>query len=35
MTKKRKAMKDAKTFKSRQVLPQDTNHLNTLFGGTM
>ncbi|MCD8905647.1 acyl-CoA thioesterase [Staphylococcus chromogenes] len=35
MTKKRKAMKDAKTFKSRQVFPQDTNHLNTLFGGTM
>ncbi|MBI5974724.1 acyl-CoA thioesterase [Staphylococcus canis] len=30
-----KAMKDAKTFKSRQVFPQDTNHLGTLFGGTM
>ncbi|REH95816.1 acyl-CoA thioesterase [Staphylococcus felis] len=31
----KKSMKDAKTFKSRQVFPQDTNHLGTLFGGTM
>ncbi|UXU58060.1 acyl-CoA thioesterase [Staphylococcus agnetis] len=30
-----KAMKDSKAYKSRQVFPQDTNHLGTLFGGTM
>ncbi|MGV3244338.1 acyl-CoA thioesterase [Staphylococcus sp. 11261D007BR] len=30
-----KSMEYAKTFKSRQVFPQDTNHLGTLFGGTM
>lgn len=28
-------MKEAKSYKSRQVFPQDTNHLGTLFGGTM
>ncbi|ARJ51957.1 acyl-CoA thioesterase [Staphylococcus lutrae] len=28
-------MQDSKVFKSRQVFPQDTNHLGTLFGGTM
>lgn len=28
-------MQDSKVYKSRQVFPQDTNHLGTLFGGTM
>ncbi|PWZ97825.1 acyl-CoA thioesterase, partial [Staphylococcus pseudintermedius] len=31
----KKAMQDSKVYKSRQVFPQDTNHLGTLFGGTM
>lgn len=35
MTVNRKSMKESKTYKSRQVFPQDTNHLGTLFGGTL
>ncbi|KIX91258.1 acyl-CoA hydrolase [Staphylococcus microti] len=35
MTLTKKSMKDSKTYKSRQVFPQDTNHLGTLFGGTL
>ncbi|QLK86378.1 acyl-CoA thioesterase [Staphylococcus sp. 17KM0847] len=31
----KKSMQDSKTYKSRQVFPQDTNHLGTLFGGTL
>lgn len=33
--KARKAMSDAKRFKSRQVFPQDTNHHGTMFGGVL
>ncbi|MCG3399957.1 acyl-CoA thioesterase [Staphylococcus massiliensis] len=32
---KRKSMKAAKSYKSRQVFPQDTNHHHTMFGGTL
>ncbi len=31
----KRAMQDSKVYKSRQVFPTDTNHLGTLFGGTM
>lgn len=31
----RKSMSESKSIKSRQVFPQDTNHLHTLFGGSL
>ncbi|MDT3958915.1 acyl-CoA thioesterase [Staphylococcus kloosii] len=34
-SRKSKAMSEAKSIKARQVFPQDTNHLNTMFGGTL
>lgn len=30
-----KAMSESKSYKSRQVFPQDTNHHGTMFGGTL
>lgn len=35
MNIEKKSMQASKVYKSRQVFPQDTNHLGTLFGGTM
>lgn len=32
---KRKSMSESRSVKERQVFPQDTNHLNTMFGGML
>ncbi|MDU6093113.1 MAG: hotdog domain-containing protein, partial [Staphylococcus lugdunensis] len=31
----RKSMSESKSVNSKQVFPQDTNHLHTLFGGSL
>ncbi|RIM13985.1 acyl-CoA thioesterase, partial [Staphylococcus cohnii] len=32
---KRKSMSEARSIKERQVFPQETNHLKTMFGGML
>lgn len=32
---KRKSMSESRSIKERQVFPQDTNHLHTMFGGML
>ena len=31
----RKSMSESKSYKAKQVFPQDTNHHHTMFGGSL